>query len=139
MRTWHAEALRGPGGNTSIGQAYRFLRAVLNTAVRERVIAKNPCHIPGAGGSRAKRRTVATPEQVSAIVEAIPGPYKAAVLLAAWGGLRRGEILALQRDDLDLEACTVSVHRNQVELLEMRKRFDSRPKTATAPSRSHPL
>lgn len=129
VRTWHAEALRGPGGNTSIGEAYRFLRAVLNTAVREGILAKNPCQIPGAGGSRAKRRTVATPDQVSALVEAIPGPYKAAVLLAAWGGLRRGEILALHRDDLDVEACTVTVHRNQVELLEARKRFDSRPKT----------
>lgn len=129
VRSWHAEALRGPGGKTSIGQAYRFLRAVLNTAAREGIVAKNPCQIPGAGVSRAKRRTVATPEQVSALVEAVPGPYKAAVLLAAWGGLRRGEILSLHREDLDVEACTVTVHRNQVELLEARKRFDSRPKT----------
>ena len=129
VRDWHAQALRGPGGNTSIGQAYRFLRAVLNTAVREGIITKNPCQIPGAGASPAKRRTVATPEQVAALVDAIPGPYKAAVLLAAWGGLRRGEILALHRDDLELEACTVTVHRNQVELLEARKRFDSKPKT----------
>lgn len=129
VRSWHAEALRGPGGKTSIGQAYRFLRAVLNTAVREGSIDKNPCQIPGAGMSRAKRRTVATPEQVSALVKEVPGPYKAAVLLAAWGGLRRGEILALHHEDLDVDACTVTVHRNQVELLEARERFDSRPKT----------
>jgi integrase len=129
VRNWYAVALRGPGGNTSIGQAYRFLRAVLNTAVREGIIAKNPCQIPGAGVSRAKRSTVATPEQVSALVETVPGRYKAAVLLAAWGGLRRGEILALHRSDLDVEACTVTVHRNQVELLEARERFDSMPKT----------
>ena len=129
VRRWHADALRGAGGNTSIGQAYRLLRAVMNNAVREGIIAKNPCQIPGAGSSRAKRRTVATPQQVAALVEAIPGPYKAAVLLAAWGGLRRGEILALHREDVDLKAGVVNVHRNQVELLEGRRRFDSRPKT----------
>ena len=129
VRTWYADAQRGPGGNTSIGQAYRFLRAVLNTAVREGLIAKNPCQIPGAGSARAKRRTVATPQQVAALVNEIPGPYKAAVLFAAWGGLRRGEILALRREDVALEAGVVSVHRNQVEMLEGRRRFDSHPKT----------
>jgi integrase len=101
----------------------------MNTAVREGIIAKNPCQIPGAGTNRAKRRTIATPQQVAALVEEIPGPYKAAVLLAAWGGLRRGEILALHREDIDLVSGTVNVHRNQVELLEGRTRFDSRPKT----------
>lgn len=129
VRRWHSDALRGEGGKTSIGQSYRLLRAVMNTAVREGIIAKNPCQIPGAGSNRAKRRTVATPQQVAALVEEIPGPYKAAVLLAAWGGLRRGEILALHRDDIDLKSGTINVHRNQVELLEGRERFDSRPKT----------
>jgi len=129
VRSWHAQATRGKGGNTSIAQAYRFMRAVLNTAVRDGTIAKNPCQIPGAGTPQAKRRKVATPEQVNLLVDAIPGPYRAAVLLAAWGGLRRGEILALRRDDLDLAAGTVSVHRTQTELLSTRQRFDSRPKS----------
>jgi integrase len=129
VRSWYSTAIRGRGGNTSIDQAYRLLRAVLNTAVREGLLAKNPCQIPGAGTPHAKRRTVATPKQVASLVDEIPGPYKAAVLLAAWGGLRRGEILALRRADLDLEAGTVSVHRNQVELLSRRSRFDAKPKT----------
>jgi len=129
VRGWHARALRGPGGNTSIAQSYRFLRAVLNTAVRDGLIAKNPCVIPGAGTPRAQRRKVASPEQVAALVDAIPAPYRAAVLLAAWGGLRRGEILALRREDLDLVAGTVTVYRTQTELLSTRQRFDSRPKS----------
>ncbi|ABM10309.1 tyrosine-type recombinase/integrase [Paenarthrobacter aurescens] len=129
VRTWYATAMRGKGGNTSIDQSYRLLRAILNTAVREGLLAKNPCQIPGAGNTRAKRRTVASPTQVADLIREIPGPYKAAVALAAWGGLRRGEILALRRADLDLEAMTVSVHRNQVELLSSRSRFDAKPKT----------
>lgn len=129
VRTWYATAMRGSGGNTSIDQSYRLLRAILSTAVREGILPKNPCQIPGAGSTRAKRRTVASPKQVAALAQEIPGPYKAAVVLAAWGGLRRGEILALRRADLDLEAGTVSVHRNQVELLASRSRFDAKPKT----------
>jgi integrase len=129
VRTWYATAMRGNGGNTSIDQSYRLLRAILNTAVREGLLAKNPCQIPGAGTTRAKRRTVASPKEVAALVDEVPGPYKAAVVLAAWGGLRRGEILALRRADLDLVAGTVSVHRNQVELLASRSRFDAKPKT----------
>ena len=35
--------MRGSGGRASIMQSYRFLRAVLNTAVRDGAIVKNPC------------------------------------------------------------------------------------------------
>lgn len=32
------------------------------------------------------------------------------ILVAAWGGLRSGELRNLRRGDVDLVACTVSVH-----------------------------
>jgi integrase len=52
------------------------------------------------------------------------------VLLAAWCGLRRGEVLGLRREDVDLAAGTVTVRRNRVELLENgRAAFDAEPKT----------
>ena len=86
VRGWYAAGMRSHAGKTSLSQSYRFVRAVLNTAVRENVIAKNPCQIPGAGVPRAKARPIASPDQVVALVEAIPAPYRAAVLLAAWGG-----------------------------------------------------
>jgi integrase len=53
--------------------------------------------------------------------------YRAA---AAWCGLRRGEVLGLRRDDVDLVVGTVTVRRNRVELLEGgRAAFDAEPKT----------
>lgn len=129
VRRWHADAQRGSGGKTSIAQSYRFMRAVLNTAVVDGVIAKNPCQIPGAATPRARRRKVATPAQIQALVGEIREPYRAAVLLAAWGGLRRGEILALSPEDVDLDAVAVSVHRTQTEMLSTRDRFDAPPKS----------
>jgi integrase len=130
IREWYASALRGSGGRTSIQQSYRFLRAVMSTAVRDGAVVKNPCQIAGAGSDRAKERPVATPGEVVALVAAITPRYRAAVLLAAWCGLRRGEVLGLRRDDVDLAAGTVTVRRNRVELLEgARAAFDAEPKT----------
>ena len=60
----------GSGGRTSIAQSYRFLRMVLNTAVREGLMVRNPCMIPGAGVVRASERPVAWPAEVTALVEA---------------------------------------------------------------------
>jgi integrase len=129
VRKWYAEAMRGSGGKTSIAQSYRFMRTVLNAAVRENAIPKNPCNIPGAGADRAKERTVATIDELAALVDAITPRYRAAVLLAAWCGIRRGEVVGLYRDDVDLEAGTLTVRRNRVELLESPVAFDKAPKS----------
>jgi integrase len=52
------------------------------------------------------------------------------VLLAAWCGLRRGEVIGLYRADVNLSAGTVTVRRNRIELLEAPEAFDGEPKTA---------
>jgi hypothetical protein len=87
-RSWYSEAMHGNGDKTSINQSYRLPGAVLKIAVREGALARNPWQIPGAGTAQAKRRPVASPTEISALVDEVRGPYKA-VLLAAWRGLRR--------------------------------------------------
>src|SRR5205807_406039 len=129
VREWHGAALRGKGGRRSIAQSYSFLRAVMNQAVRDGAIMTNPCQIPGAASDRAKERQIATPTQVVKLVEAITPRYRAAVLLAAWCGMRRGEICGLLVGDVDLRAKTVTVRTNRVELLEKPVSFDGEPKT----------
>jgi integrase len=130
VREWHAAAMRGRGGKTSISQSYRFLRMVMNTAVREGIIARNPCQIPGAGTVRPVERPVASPAQIVALVEAITPRYRTAVLIAAWCGLRRGEIAGLLLSDVDLTDHTITVRKNRVEPLASPNRaFDGDPKT----------
>lgn len=129
VRSWYAKAIAGSGGKTSIAQAYRFLRAVMNQAKSDQAIAVNPCQIRGAGSDKAKERGIASPVQVAELVDAITPRYRAAVLLAGWCGLRRGEIIGLQVVDLDLTANVVWVRRNRVELLESSEAFDKDPKT----------
>jgi len=50
-----------------------------------------------------------TTGQLSALVDACEPRYRAAVLLAAWAGLRFGELAALRRSRLDLDAQTVTI------------------------------
>ncbi len=129
VREWYGSALHGKGGRTSIMQSYRFLRAVMSSAVRDGAIVKNPCQLTGAGSDRAKERPIASPAEVVALVEAITPRYRAAVLLAAWCGLRRGELLGLVPEDVDLRAGSVTVRRNRVELLATGAAFDAEPRT----------
>jgi integrase len=65
---------------------------------------------------------------VIALVEAITPRYRAAVLLAASCGLRRGEVVGLFREDVDVEHGTVTVRRNRIELLESPGRTPVRPR-----------
>jgi integrase len=93
-------------GVALIMQAYRFLRAVMNTAVRDGAVMKNPCQIAGAGSDRAKERPVASPAEVVTLLEAITPRYRAAVSLAAWCGLRRGETIGLRLEDVNVGSAT---------------------------------
>lgn len=60
VRSWHAKVSRGKGGRTSISQTYRLVRCVLNVAVLDDAILRNPCQIPGAGNVKVPERQIAT-------------------------------------------------------------------------------
>jgi hypothetical protein len=49
IRAWRKELLDGGLGDVTVAKCYRFLRAVLNTAVDDELIRRNPCRIKGAG------------------------------------------------------------------------------------------
>lgn len=109
VRGWYM-ALHGRRAVTA-DDAYRLLRAILNTAVADEVIVVNPCKVKGAGQVRSPERPTASVPEVAAAVEAIPERYRLALLLPAWCQLRRGEVLGLQRRDVDLLHKTVRVER----------------------------
>lgn len=129
VRTWHAEVARA--GQTTARQSYALLHAVLVTAVDDGALPRNPCALRGAGVATAPERPLLDREQAEALSEAMPGHLRAFVLLAFWGGLRLGELLALERRDLDLEAGTVRVERQDVEVAG-RGVLTTPPKVASA-------
>jgi integrase len=103
---------------TTGDDAYRMLRAILNTAVTDGLIARNPCQVRGAGQARSVERPVATVAELAAAVEAVPDRYRLAILLPAWCQLRRGEVLGLQRRDVDLMHGTIRIERSVVKPMD---------------------
>lgn len=116
IRAWRARLLESGVSQTMAAKAYRLLRAVLMTAVKEdELIRVNPCRIPGADQEKAGERPTLTVAQVFDLAGRVPGRYRALVLLATFGCLRWGEAVALQRDDLDMAQGVVRVRRTLVE------------------------
>ena len=116
IRDWNADLRSGRIGTTTAAKAYRLLRQILQGAVDDRLIARNPCQIKGASVERSKPRTIPSVEDVFALADAIDPRFRAMVLLAAFAGLRRGECLGLARRHLDLSATppTVTVEQSLV-------------------------
>lgn len=91
--------------------AYALLRLVLAAAVRDGLITANPCQLPGAGSPHHAERLIPTPAQVEALAAAMPARLRVAVILGAYSGLRSGELFALARRHVDLDARTLRVER----------------------------
>jgi integrase len=113
IREWRARLLATGVSQTMAAKAYRLLRAVLTTAVREdELLRTNPCRIPGADQEKPGERPVLTVAQVLALADVVPPRYRALVLVSTFGCLRWGEVTALQRQDLDVDAGMVRVRQH---------------------------
>lgn len=110
VRAWHTDL--GASRPTLRAHAYGLLRGILATAVSDGELPANPCHIRGAGSSRRVHKIKpATLPELEALVREMPEKYRAMTLLAAWCGLRFGELTELRRKDLDLTNAVIHVRR----------------------------
>jgi integrase len=95
---------------STIRSTYTVLRAALDTAVRDQLLATNPAALvrrPGLERHEAKHLPDA---DVTAVLQAATGSrYHAALVLIASTGLRRGEAAAVRWSDVDLEGGTMKV------------------------------
>ncbi|MFI0978223.1 tyrosine-type recombinase/integrase [Streptomyces sp. NPDC021093] len=115
VRTWRAERLTATGATTT-AKSYRLLKAIMQTAVGDSLIRRNPCFIDGAGSEYADERPVATVEQVFALAEAIGIRWRLMVLLGAFASMRPEELAELRHSDIDLDTGSVNVRRAAPEL-----------------------
>jgi integrase len=116
VRRWRKNLLDADVSTVTTAKAYRLLKAILNTAVDDGIIRRNPCHIKGAGLEKSPERPVLTIPQVFTLAEVIDPQYSALVLLGTFGSLRWGELAGLRRKDIDLTTNTVRVERQLTEM-----------------------
>jgi integrase len=129
VREWRVWALhqpqrrgnstRGSGGQgatteklvspTTVAKAYRLLHSIMDLAVDDEVLARNPCRIKGAGSEEPADLPDLTAAQVDAVARAIESRYSLLVLVSAYVGLRWGEAIALRRSAIDLTTSSLRV------------------------------
>jgi integrase len=115
VRAWYA-ALRSQRGPSAAAKAYTRLRQILRQAVDDERIAKNPCRINSGGVETHPEQQFASLPDLYGLAEAMPERYRALILTAGLAGLRRGELFALRRADVDLLQGTVIVRRKRLRL-----------------------
>lgn len=127
---------RHPGAraNGVAPNAARVLRSCLNGAIKRPDIALTSFAFPEAPSQTPVRPAevdgdIATPGQVAAMAAAMPQHLGAAVLLAAWCALRLGEVLGLERRDLE--------HLDDPEraILHVRRQWNTKAGRLTDPKR----
>ncbi len=100
VRTWYSVELT-KGTKTQTARAYGLLKAICKTAVVDGLLTRDPCQVRGgANATTGRRMEPPTSAELAKIVNAITPRFKAMVLLAAWGGLRYGELTELRRKDI---------------------------------------
>jgi integrase len=118
VQTWISElgTRRSPA---TVAEAHRLTSAVMRSAVRNRLIAFNPCE----GIRLPKRRRPDTADQVisrdelrTKLLPAAPDRYRAIIATAAGAGLRWGEAAGLRLDALDLDGRALRVIRTVAEV-----------------------
>ena len=105
------------------------LSSLMNAAVDDGLIARNPCSARSVKPPRipATRVRPWTSEQVLAVITAHPERYAALPLVAAGCGLRQGEVFGLRVEDIDYDKQVLHV-RQQVKLLADNKPILTPPK-----------
>jgi integrase len=101
IRQWHSKRIEDAGATAAAKEA-QFLRAILNTAVVDEIIGKNPVLSKLTRTSTGQEHRPPTADELATILDTIDAEFRFAVVLAAVAGLRIGEWKALRRRDFSL-------------------------------------
>lgn len=110
VRNWH-EALpkKTPAANAA---AYRLLRSLMSAAEDNELIDRNPARIQKASTARVKNPQRPSPvDEMATIVDNMPARLRLFIVLAAFAGMREGEIFELRRSDIEPTSGSISVTR----------------------------
>jgi integrase len=96
---------------STIGVTMNLLRGIYRRALSRGEVAVNPTaglEMPRVRGGRDR---IASPEECAKLLAALPRGDRALWATAMYGGLRRGELMALRIEDVDLGAGLIHVRR----------------------------
>lgn len=116
VRGWAANLSASGLAPATVVKAHQILGKIMAAAVDAGLIAQTPCrNVPLPRVERKEMRFL-NPAEIAALADAIDPRYRAFVLVAAYGGLRMGELTGLRRFRLDLLRGEVDVAEIAVEV-----------------------
>ncbi len=108
VKKWITSLSDAEVGLTTIRQSYRLLHQILQSAVEEELLGRNPATGVKLPRIASKEKSSLTIQQLNELANAC-GKYRALVLFLGTCGLRINEALALRVRDFDLERRVVKV------------------------------
>lgn len=116
VQAWVNQAVQKKLSPRSIRKYHTLLHGIFKTAVRDRVIAFNPCDGTVLPKVVLERRETITPEQFESLLAAIPAQHRVLLRVGIETGMRWGELAALRPRHLDVAAQTLTVAETIVEI-----------------------
>jgi integrase len=108
--------LRKPPGPATVRRIHATLRTALQSAYKRRLISYSPAGQVELDAEPRHQREVWTPSQLAVfLAHSQEDRLGAAFRLAAFTGLRRGEVCGLRWADVDLDARTVTIRQQLVQ------------------------
>ncbi len=126
-----------PLSGKTILEHHRLLRAMLHKAVYWQLIVANPAERVQAPKARKPKRRSYDDEQTKILLENLEKlsieetKYKVAIILTVFTGVRLGELMGLEWQDIDFKNGIISINRSSQYLSDMGV-FTKTPKTESS-------
>lgn len=108
VKAWCARLKEEGAAASYVYALHSRLAQIMSDAVHDGILVRSPCSRKTSPGAGKQRPYVATTEQVWALYDAMGERYRAAVLLAAFAGLRLAEACGLRVADVDFMRGVIS-------------------------------
>jgi integrase len=116
VQAWVAELSARGFRPATVVKAYQLLGRTMTAAVNADMVPRSPCRAVRLPKVEREEMRFLNPAEVARLANVIDSRYRALVLVAAYGGLRIGELAGLRRRRIDLLRSTVDVAEIVVEV-----------------------
>jgi integrase len=118
VQDWHAIIMKNGGKNgrplsgRTVGHAHRVLHRGLQRAVENETLSRNVASVIRPPSAEAQEVEILSADEIGLVLAKLEGhDLHPIVALALTTGMRRGELLALYWDDVDLDEAKVRIER----------------------------